>query len=437
MSEIHGNSAELSKLGTSNSVTVSCPTSVSVPFVSLAPSVSSNVGLPDASAVSRLRPVGGNRPFPNLGSLPASIRYITSLRATKYLEAGLALKIPTRAIPHHERDDILEVKVVRCLEPQREFILYTKHNPGRKRADLDLYQFGAKYGEEFWVTSIRKHPIEEFPAEYNRMKPRGLENTELLWEDGLRMRVDEAELELKVRAMRTYESRLFLDADLGNAGLLRFKKDLCGFSVRTKDRSLVQSLTTDGRNVLMMYKQPRGRMHVRVITPTRLTGVEKVAPMVRFRDGVQIVSRPDSFEGEYVVRVNPKLVAQIMARLASHYTCGYTKERGDIGEELIDAILWQAGCPQLLSHPLDPGRDFDSSRKGPDSLREVPISLLAYFELKWWKEADVALCEAREQASGFPREDVYADGPVVGAYIANLDWDLGSSIGSLIVSRVW
>jgi len=398
--------------------------------------VSSNVGPPDTSAVSRLRLVGGNRPFPNLGSLPASIPYITSLRATKYLEAGLALQIPWRAIPHHERDDILEVKFVRCLEPQREFILYTKHNPDRKRADLDLYQLGATYGEEFWVTSIRKHPIEELPAEYNRMKPRGLENTELLWDDGLRMRVDEAELELKMRAMRTYESRLFLDADLGDTGLVRFKIDLSGFSVRTKDRSLVQSMTTDGRNVLMTYKQPRGRMHVRVVAPAQLTGVERVTPMVRFRDGVQVVSRPDSFEGEYMVRVNPRLIAQIMARLASHYTCGYTKERGDIGEELSDAILSQVDCPQLIGHPGYPGRDFDSSRKGPDSLRRIFDGLLAHFEFKWWNNVEAALCNARKQVKKFPQGRKFFGERIDGAYIANLEWNGWKEACSLTVLRV-
>jgi hypothetical protein len=380
---------------------------------------------------------GGNRPFPRIGSVPTDVPYITCLRATKYNISGLALQIPKKAMPRHERDDIFEVKVVKCDEPQREVTLYTKHNPDRKRADLDLYQLRARHGEEFWVTSIRSHPIEEFPAEYNGMKPRGLENTEMLWDDGLRMKVDDVGLRLNVRAMKTYESRFFLDADLEGAGLLRFKKDLTGFSVRTKDRSLVHSMTADGMNVLMRYKQPHERMHVRVIAPARLIQVGRAAPAVRFQEGIHVISRPDSFEGEYLVKVSSRLTAHIMARLASHYAHGYTKERGDIGEELIDTIFSQIGCMQLMSHPGHPGREFDSGRKGPDSLRRVPLGWLAYFEFKWWEDVEAAFSNAGKQAKKFPRDDVYSGERVIGAYIANLNWNVRSDIGSLTVSRVW
>jgi len=325
------------------------------------------------------------------------------------------------------------MKIMRCLGPKRETTLYAKHNPDRRRADLDLYQLGAKHGEEFWLTSIGPHNVERFAEDYNRATPKGLENTELRWEDGLRIRVDETELRLNVRRMNAFQGKLFLDADFEGTGFIGFSRDVRGFSVRTRDHYAVKSMVVDGSDLLLLHGRGDGHLHVNRLSPPQLIGAE---PKVRFSDCIQILSRPKTFEGEYLVKVNQRLIGHILSRLAKHYVRGYTKERGDIGEELIDAILSQVDCPQLMSHPLDPGKDFDSGLKGPDSLRRIRMGLLAYFEFKWWQDIKAALSDARKQASEFPRSG-FSGERVAGAYIANLGWNPWRNVCSLTVSKVW
>ena len=375
--------------------------------------------------------LGGNRPFPNIGSMPAPIPYITCLQATKYQLTGLALKVPRRAIPRHEPRDILEVKVMSCREPQREVALYTRHNPSQGSADLDLYQLRAKYGDEFWVMAIGRYPEERFAADYNQMRPKGLENTELEVKDGLWITVDEARLRLEMLGMKHFEGGVTLNVGFGEAGPVKIRKDLKGFSMRMKDHSLVYSMR-GGEQILLMHRMPHEEMRVKAVNVSGTAGERRM----RFADHLRVASRPVGLEGEYRVNVGTELVVHIVERLSRRTLHGYTSERGDIGEELADAILFLAGCPEVMNHPLDPGRRFDSSRKGSDSLRLIVNQGLVHFEFKWWRDLEAALFDARKEAKRFRRGRIQGK-RVIGAYIAILEWNKWSEYCSLNVSRVW
>jgi hypothetical protein len=407
--------AETHKLGISAS-------SVPAPEDHLESAISST---PEGSGSRRrnltYRLIGGNRPFPRIGSVAFDRPYITCLRATKYFD-GLALQVPKRAIPSHEAKDILEVKVVRCAEPEVELPLYTRHLPGYKRAIVDLRLLNASYGEEFWVTGIRPYPMQSFAADYSLFAPKGLGNTELKWNGGLSILVDGSGFGMEGVVMSHFKGAVSIKAGFGGAGPVKITKAVRTFSMRLYDHPIVQSMRGDGGSVVAVYKFPGEKARTRMMSPAPLMP-PAYEGAVKFKQCVEVLSRPESLEGEYVARVNPKLVLHIAKRLANRTFRGYTKERGDIGEELIDAILSLAGCPQVMNHPHDPGKEFDSSRKGPDSLRQVLNRQLAYFEFKWWRNVEAALSEARSQLDEMMYSDIYPQGTVTCAYIANLDWN--------------
>jgi hypothetical protein len=380
------------------------------------------------------RLIGGNRVFPRFASVPTALPYITCLRAARY-QYGLGLKIPWRAIPHHERDAVLEVKLARCAEPLRGAALYMRHRPGDREADLSLNQLPVRYGEEILVTSIGEYSQERFAYGYDQMKPRGLENTELRWSDGLKLRVDETDLRLNILRMKPFEGRLTMDADIEGRGRITLRKDVNGFSVRAYNHRLVESMMVDRKDVLLRYRESDGSRHTAMVSVPRLAEGAWANP-VSFRDGVRLVSRPKGFEGEYRVEVTPRLIARILGRLARCGKHRYTNERGDIGEELIDAILSLSGSKQRMGHPLDPGREFDSSRKGPDSLRWSRRGGLVLFEFKWWGDPKAATSDARREVYSFSRGKILGE-QVVGAYIAILDWKDWRACCTLNVSRVW
>jgi hypothetical protein len=382
------------------------------------------------------RLIGGNRPFPNTGSTPAAVPYITCLRATKYQRSGLALKVPWRAIPEHERRDILEVKVRSCRKPQREVALYTRHNPSQGNADLDLFQLRANYGEEFWVTAVGRYPEERIASDYNLMKPKGLENTWLEVKDGLWLKVDGVRLKLEMLGMEHFEGGVTLNVGLGDAGRVKFRKDLSGFTVRMKDHSVLHAAVADGEHILLMHKRPKESMRTTVLDVPDADSTGKVLQMADFRDEIEIVQRPASFEGSYEIHVGSGLRAYVGARLFRGPPFGYKKRRGDIGEELINEILSRLNCPELVRYPL--GRSGGRSGEGrPDSLRQIPSNSLAYFESKWWKQKEAASYHGRKQARRFPHRVRFRGELILGAYIATLDWNVWNAVCALMVSKVW
>ena len=152
-----------------------------------------------------------------------------------------------------------------------------RHNPSDREADLSLNQLQAYHGEEFLLTYIEEYSQDKFAFDYNQMRPKGLENTEMLWKDGLKLRVDKMELGLNVRRMKPFEGKLTLDVDFEGTGLATFRKDVKGFSIRAKNHRLVRSMMVDGKDVLMTYGEADGSIHVTTVSVPRLAeGVNSV-----------------------------------------------------------------------------------------------------------------------------------------------------------------
>jgi hypothetical protein len=434
MSTANGNSNKLPNLANSSPSPEGHPPSGSLTSISFGHVY---VG---SQTLTELRPVRTcAEPIPEIPrtASPPIIR----LPATRYQHTSLALQLPKRVIPEHARDDILEVIAARVDEPDRVFALYTKHNPGRKRADVNLYKVGARHGEMFDVIALRRYEAPLIAEDYNSKEDRPLRNTRLRSEGGnLSLEVDGSlSVGLAKMRLRTYQSELIMEAELGDAGAVKLTKSLGGYCMRLRDTSVVQSITAVGGGMLLTYAHKTDdHPHMRFCEVAGAYTEGKDRRMAVIQNPLQFVSRPEGFEGTYVARVSEELRSRVISRLGCRMSFKqYTKVRGDLGEEFVDLMLSKINCPQLLSHPLDQGRDFDSSRKGPDSLRRTPSAELAYFEIKWWKDFEAALFDARKQAKEFPDDDVYDDEVVVGAYIANLNWNVWDEMCSLTVSRVW
>jgi hypothetical protein len=165
----------------------------------------------------------------------------TRVKATAYGHSFAAL-VPKRMIPDHQRDDVLEVSVIRE-EPKVECKLYTTHLPGYKRAYLDLYQLQPRKGEEFALESVKIYDLQTFFSEYNAGKPSNLGNTSLLTEDGETIiQVDGLKMPLIRVSMRTYQGIVVVDCVIEGLGQIKFQKTVDGFEVRLGDHSPVSSI---------------------------------------------------------------------------------------------------------------------------------------------------------------------------------------------------
>ena len=346
--------------------------------------------------------------------------------------------VPKRALPEHSKSDILEIKVARCAEPEKELTLYGKHSPGYKSARLDLNQIGVAYGEELWVRSVGRYLRQKFAVEYNLIKPIGLKNTELILDGRPCLKVDGTEVGLTVRGFRTFESKAILDVEFGIGQRLGIVRGQDGFSVKMRDHSRVLSIQSAGNQVVLTYQMPPNPVHTRICPVAKASSSCATLPRNEHEPHLRVWSRPGEFEGTYEFKMSTGYRIPLIARLANLRVGAYRKVRGDIGEEILDLALSRVDCPCLRDHPQDPGgREYDSSRKGPDTLRRLPNMLTAYFEGKWWGNLSAAISDAVEQADGFTRGDVYSGEQVGGAYIAILDWKMCEENCSVIVKRVW
>jgi hypothetical protein len=347
-------------------------------------------------------------------------------------------------IPEHARDDILEVRLARVEEPQRVFALYTKHKPGYKRADVDLFKLRPRYGEMFEVGSVRGYGAPQIAEDYNAADDRPVRNTRMKCEGGsLSLVVDGSlSVELAKMRLRTYQSELILEAELGDSGTVKMTKSLAGYCMRLRGSSVVHSITSVGGGMLLTYAQRTDdHWHKRHLNVAQVgENPNRLGLPISTRDLIEMVARPNTFEGKYVGRVSEQLRAGIISRLVRRMPYKqYTEVRGDIGEELVDLMLTREGCVSLEDHPDYHGeRKTGSNRKGPDNLRRIPRGGPAYFEGKWWGNPNKAYSAAVNQVNRISRKDRnFGTERIIGAYIAIIDWSVEEEELSLTVKRVW
>lgn len=405
---------ESAKAGATDSGTEGRPAAVSKPIVSL---VTRDAGSREAS-VPQL--VGGDKAC----RLAVAMEGVVA-RAVKYGHT-CALLVPQSLIPEHVREDVLEVKVARVAEPEKTYVLYTTHLPGYKRAYLDLFQLGASYREELTILSVRKYPAEQFASGYDAAKPKGLENTELLWNGRFAMRVDGIRVELVGGRFRTYQGQVVLDAELGDGGLVKIAKSLEGFAMRLKDHSPVTSVRIRNGSIVMTYSRTDhdAYPHRRQVAAGRAPKVQPPLAGSAFKFAIHGPWR--NAEGVFVVKTDNQTIALVSARLDSTTTLDeFRKVKGDIGEEMVRQVLPEVGMTLVADHPFNRNSWLvGSERIGPDLLvRMSSLDRLYYVEVKWWGKPDQAYADAEAQVLEDWRKYPDFEGEVIsGCFAAIVNW---------------
>ena len=353
-----------------------------------------------------------------------------------------ALLVPRAVIPEHEREDIIEVKVGRKSDLAMEYLLYTTHKPGYKRAYLDLFQLQPSQREEFVIREVGKYLEERFVAEYNIAKPEGLENTELVYADGrFQMKVDGREVEMREARLRTYQGQVILDAEIGSAGSVKVAKGLDGFVVRLKDHSPVTAIRLKSGGVVLTYARTDHDPYPHRRQVSRAECVE----------GSQVSSEQPSLE--FVVRQrwhnNPNVYeidadaptrALVLARLDSARDINeYRKIKGDVGEALVRQVLPHLDMVFVADHPANSQSWLTGSEgPGPDQLYRIITSReLCYVEAKWWGKADNAYLKARKQAlRDLQLYPTFRDERVTASCVAIVNWRVEEKLILLELVRI-
>ena len=384
--------------------------------------------------------VGDDKAQPSIGMLEGPISCDVAARATPYGHT-FALLVPRAVIPEHEREDVIEVKFRRKSQPTREYVLYTTHKPGYKRAYLDLFQVAPTQGEEFVIGEVGKYQEKRFAAEYNAAKPKGLENTELLYDGKFRMKVDEKDVELSAVRLRTHQGQMILDAEMGGAGPVKIAKSLDGFAVRLRDHSPVTAIRMKSGGIVLTYARtnhdpyPHRRQVNHADYAERNQAPSGQAPL-RFAVRQRWHDNPKVYE----IDADAPTRALVTARLDSaRDTDEFRKIKGDIGEELVRQALPHLGMTFVADHPVSSHSWLTGSeRPGPDQLHRINDTReLCYIEAKWWGKADNAYLKAKRQAlrdlQAYP---TFRGERVTASCVAIVNWRVEEELILLELTRI-
>src|SRR5207249_11045595 len=142
--------------------------------------------------------------------------------------------------------------------------------------------------------------------------------------------------------------------------------------------------------------------------------------------------------GDYKFEADFSLHEYVYSKLIGLKGGAYNKARGNLGEDLVPAILSLSGWKEIKRHPLDTSENrVGCSKHGPDSLQYFHLDNRHYlFETKWRKDVQQATLEALAEI----RDKIVvrrAPKEVSGALIGILDWELGRKRGALHVQEAW
>jgi hypothetical protein len=363
--------------------------------------------------------------------------------AVKYGHS-VALLVPREMIPvHRDRNDVLEVKVARAERIGEEFLLYTTHLPGFKRAYLDLARAKATHAEEFLILAVRLYNQGDFVSDFNVHRPIGFMNTALQGSSMRSMLVDGITVPLKEPGLRTYQGQAVLDFELGDAGPIKITKNVDGFKIRLGDHSLVTSLKKHGGGLLLTYSRTDRDPypHIRaVVSPSSLDVADTGVPS--WRDGLRltVIEKPSSLHGWYQVEVSLKTLRQLSRALdAAKDLDEYRELKGEMAEEMVKVVLPALGMRLVADHPKTPRWwTSNSKRPGPDLLTFNLVKKdLCYVESKWWGQVSNAIRDATRQVLDDLRRASYHRGKrIAEGYIAVLEWELQTPVFRLHFERV-
>jgi hypothetical protein len=350
-------------------------------------------------------------------------------------------------IPPHSEPGLFEFRIARATNPSHSLPLYASHAPHAPRSYVDLFCLDPKHREKFLVQSIKEFVPKEFVRIYNRQKPMGLENTEMI-SDGsaFKIKVDnDHELALEDWSLETYQGRIVLHGKLGGrmANSVTISIGPNKSTIKLPGKRPIASMTTHGTDIVMAYRRwsidPRLRLRLLENSeggdPVRHTWQHQV----RFEPSEMRIDKQIGFEETTAIRITFAEQARYRAwkywaSAASHNE--RKGHQGDIGEAVACAALEKSGYRVIERHTVKSGRfrpRHQCRALGRDILA-VKTSQYYVAEVKHWKGyKELALRAAEMELLKF------ANGPelgeleerlkakIKGAFAAQLEWSYQSS----------
>jgi hypothetical protein len=354
---------------------------------------------------------------------------------------SFALHLPKNIMPPHGKDEVIELWVSRGKSPRIKFPLYTIHRRVTRNAIVSLFQVKTRDRERWKVGTPSIYSIESFLRDFNANRPVGFEDVEItLVNSQHEMRLGGVTIQLGYCRLWAIQGEAVFDVEICGIPELRIRKSKTKFRLqRLPQREPISSLRARSDALIIDYRRTEKwkQQATRVIElPRKPVGTSTM--MVNAKE-IEFVSAPATFEGTYVVQI-PELLekdARDRIRIATS-PAEYSMVRGEIGEDIINRILDMIGSTEILNHPRSKSAGpRNSEKKGPDSLRLVAGGEMAFFEMKWWKQFNMAVWDSRQLIRAYCNKFTGPDGsPVSRGYIAVLDWQLGSLIARLYIERV-
>ena len=336
-------------------------------------------------------------------------------------------------------------------------MLYASHQPSASRSYVNLFCLNPKSGEMFLVKSIAKFSPEEFPQAYNRHKPVGLENTEMVFDGGsFKIKVDgEHELELADWRFETYQGKGVLHGILcaGKANAVTISAGLNASTIRFPSKRPIVSMTSHGEDIVIGYRgwssDPRTRLRLLEAGKGKDGTRELLRHQIRFRpEEIRIDGQIGAGEGRKAIRITFTEEARYRAWKYWWSAQNHNERKahqGDIGEAVACAFLEKSGYGVVERHTVKSKR-FSSAHEcrglGRDILaRKSPEYYVA--EVKHWIAfANLAIREAERELVKFARSQERRNleerlkARIKGAFAIQLDWSYERAEAGLTLVRL-
>lgn len=176
---------------------------------------------------------------------------------------GNYLPIPKKYLAAYGREDILEARVTRAADPDKEFVLYT--SPAFVDSHINIFHLKPSPHETFRVLSLERYEFPDFARDFNKHKPEEFQNVKLSISDGrMMMKVDTNLVEIKQPRLVSEGGFVAMEGVLVEnkpTGRIRIAKEFDRFDMHFRDASTnhprILSMKAVGSRIEVWHRNSR------------------------------------------------------------------------------------------------------------------------------------------------------------------------------------
>ena len=197
------------------------------------------------------------------------------------------LRIPSGFVPKFGKSEIIEARVTRASEPEKEFHLYTSLS--HVVPHINIARIHPAPRELFNVHSLEKYAKSDFVRDFNKLKSANFENVRMSYSEGtLKMKIEENSVVIRDPRLMIDGSRVYLQGKVGESmtsGVIRIGKVEEKFSLRFADTAQILRMKANGNFIEAHYVQSSHEPdhRVRFIGASREEGESEQTKKTEFR----------------------------------------------------------------------------------------------------------------------------------------------------------